>query len=356
MGRPGSARPRRRSGLRRSPLPGHEGRGRRRTRFRRCRSRLLDRGTRHLRRCRGLDLTRRDQLVPCCPRRCRVRTCDRRTRRHLQDDRGDHRGSRSRCHRRTRRGIGPGGAIRRLDRGSRRGRGVDVDRRDHLVTRSARPCRLRPLAHDLASERAGRLGALGVDAGHHARRTRAGGGGKHLRGGFANTATDAGAVWTSPDGLRWTLAADQIEAVGIGAVTEGGPGLVAVGATGDPGRMEMDAAVWTSPDGTTWSRVPSLADVLGGPGFQGIGSVAAGGPGLVRDGQRWTLGRRTDGVDLGRRDHMVAGLRPGDPGRKGCDRDGPPPLRVRRFTTRCAPRQTRCAPRQTRCARAGRRV
>ena len=64
-----------------------------------------------------------------------------------------------------------------LDRGSRRGRGVDVDRRDHLVTRSARPCRLRPLAHDLASERAGRLGALGVDAGHHARRTRAGGGG-----------------------------------------------------------------------------------------------------------------------------------------------------------------------------------
>ena len=136
-----------------------------------------------LRRCRGLDLTRRDQLVPCGPRRCRVRTCDWRTQRHLQDDRGDNRGSRSRCNRRrsrrTRRGIGPRGAIRRrwiADRA--RGRGVDVDRRDRLVTRSARPCRLRPLAQDLGSERrAGRLGALGVDAGHHARRTRAGGGG-----------------------------------------------------------------------------------------------------------------------------------------------------------------------------------
>ena len=105
-----------------------------------------------------------------------------------------------------------------------------------------------------------------------------------FRGGYANTATGGGAVWTSPDGLRWTLAADQIEAVNIFAVTQGGPGLVAVGATGDPGRMEMDAAVWTSPDGTTWSRVPSLPDVLGGPGFQAMGSIAAGGPGLVATG------------------------------------------------------------------------
>jgi hypothetical protein len=97
-----------------------------------------------------------------------------------------------------------------------------------------------------------------------------------------------GAVWTSPDGLRWTLAADQIEASWISAVTEGGPGLVAVGAAGmalgnprDAG--DQDAAVWTSPDGTTWSRVPSQADVLGGPG-SGMLAVAAGGPGLVATG------------------------------------------------------------------------
>ncbi len=91
-------------------------------------------------------------------------------------------------------------------------------------------------------------------------------------------------MWTSPDGLRWTLTADQIEAVNIQAVTEGGPGLVAVGATGNTLSMEIDAAVWTSPDGTTWSRVPSQADVLGGPGFQAMNSVAVGGPGLVATG------------------------------------------------------------------------
>ena len=114
--------------------------------------------------------------------------------------------------------------------------------------------------------------------------------GNIFRGGFADNATDAGAVWTSPDGLRWTLAADQIEAVWISAVTEGGPGLVAVGATGEtpptspPDVAILMAAVWTSPDGTTWSRVPSQPDVLGGPGLQEMGSVAAGGPGLVATG------------------------------------------------------------------------
>jgi hypothetical protein len=108
--------------------------------------------------------------------------------------------------------------------------------------------------------------------------------GNIFRGGFANTATDAGAVWTSPDGLHWTLTADQIGAAWISAVTEGGPGLVAVGATIGAHGMPEDAAVWTSPDGTTWARVPSQADVLGGPGGQSMSSVAAGGPGLVATG------------------------------------------------------------------------
>jgi hypothetical protein len=102
------------------------------------------------------------------------------------------------------------------------------------------------------------------------------------RGGFG--IGPAGAVWTSPDGLHWTLAADQIEAAWISAVTEGGPGLVAVGATGDTGAMELDAAVWTSADGTTWSRVPPQPEVLGGPGYQTMDAVYPGGPGLVAIG------------------------------------------------------------------------
>ena len=146
-----------------------------------------------------------------------------------------------------------------------------------------------------------------------------------------------GAVWTSPDGRRWTLAAD--EATWGYAVTEGGPGLVAVGeADGDCCDLSLgasNAAVWTSPDGTTWSRVPSQADVLGGPGPQAMYSVAAGGPGLVPTGSGLALWNRPDGVDLGRRDHMVAGLRPGAPGRDGSARDAPPHLRVRRFRVNC---------------------
>ena len=92
-----------------------------------------------------------------------------------------------------------------------------------------------------------------------------------------------GAVWTSPDGLRWTLAAETERGTMIQAVTEGGPGLVAGGMEHGDGLdpATADAAVWTSPDGSTWSKVPPQPDVLGGPAFQVMTSVAAGGPGLV---------------------------------------------------------------------------
>jgi len=105
------------------------------------------------------------------------------------------------------------------------------------------------------------------------------------------------AVWTSPDGISWTLIPDD-EAVfggegdqGMVSVTGGGPGLVAVGWDGGIDVM----AVWTSPDGISWSRVPDDEAVFGGEGDQGIYSVTAGGPGLVAVGSAGSVESR--GVD-----------------------------------------------------------
>jgi len=96
------------------------------------------------------------------------------------------------------------------------------------------------------------------------------------------------AVWTSRDGLSWSRVPHD-EAIfggpedqGMYSVTAGGPGLVAVGWDGSGG--DWDAAVWTSRDGLIWSRVPHDGAVLGGPDWQDMHSVTAGGPGLVAVG------------------------------------------------------------------------
>lgn len=99
-------------------------------------------------------------------------------------------------------------------------------------------------------------------------------------------------VWTSPDGLTWTRAADSpsFERGTIEAVTAGGPGYVAVGSE-IVGTLAV-AAVWTSVDGVAWERVPGdPAFDLGGPGHFNDGrahaamtDVVAGGPGLVAVG------------------------------------------------------------------------
>mgnify|MGYP001820301652 CR=1 FL=1 len=87
-----------------------------------------------------------------------------------------------------------------------------------------------------------------------------------------------GIVWTSPDGVAWSRVPHD-EAVfggdrgeGMLSVAEFDGGLVAVGSRFGP-------VIWASPDGDNWSRMPydsaSLGEALG------MGKVVAGGPGLV---------------------------------------------------------------------------
>ncbi len=98
-------------------------------------------------------------------------------------------------------------------------------------------------------------------------------------------------VWTSVDGITWSRVADDEavfggpRSIGMESVTAGGPGLVAVGSA-DPHDSE-DGLVWTSVDGMSWSRVPDEEAIFGGPGEQWIGGVTAGGPGVVAVG--WEL-------------------------------------------------------------------
>jgi hypothetical protein len=102
-------------------------------------------------------------------------------------------------------------------------------------------------------------------------------------GGYGNDA----AVWTSTDGIAWSRVPHDEEIFGgegqsaAMSVTKGGPGLVAVGFTGLP--EDWRGAVWTSPDGLTWSRV-SFEDDEEDHGLMMFTTVTEGGPGLVAMG------------------------------------------------------------------------
>jgi len=79
-----------------------------------------------------------------------------------------------------------------------------------------------------------------------------------------------GVILVSDDGFTWTRVAEDDEALTIGgvamyAITEGGPGLVAVGGgCDDPAEScPIRATVWTSVDGTAWTRTPYDIDVFG---------------------------------------------------------------------------------------------
>ncbi|MEE8407790.1 MAG: hypothetical protein V3S32_11660 [Acidimicrobiia bacterium] len=107
------------------------------------------------------------------------------------------------------------------------------------------------------------------------------------------------AVWTSVDGITWTRVAHDENVFGgansqtMWDVTVGDFGLVAVGHDGHgilDDVPDVDAAIWTSVDGDSWSRVPHDEEVFGGAW---ITSVTVGGPGLVAVGG--TDGYFTDG-------------------------------------------------------------
>jgi hypothetical protein len=66
------------------------------------------------------------------------------------------------------------------------------------------------------------------------------------------------AFWTSTDGISWAIHPQPSLGGNVGGFTVGGPGYVAVGATGAP----SSAVVWTSPDGATWTRVADQAAFL----------------------------------------------------------------------------------------------
>lgn len=85
---------------------------------------------------------------------------------------------------------------------------------------------------------------------------------------YGSTPDDAAVLWTSTDGLTWTPADDpggvfdmpgsgMLPLAGIADVTAGGPGFVAVGASDDK------PTVWTSPDGLEWTLAAQLASTSG---------------------------------------------------------------------------------------------
>lgn len=91
------------------------------------------------------------------------------------------------------------------------------------------------------------------------------------------------AVWTSTDGLSWERVPDERGLVGGSEawdVVATSTGLVAAG------MADGDAAVWTSADGLTWAAVER--DALKGPHEEGIYGVTEGGPGMVAVGWDWS--------------------------------------------------------------------
>lgn len=111
----------------------------------------------------------------------------------------------------------------------------------------------------------------------------------------------SGAPWASLDGVTWSPLPDPAPfAWGrVTSLTQGGPGLVAIGGTFDPATGSPAPAVWLSPDGLTWTRGDATAFGEGSPGLVTVGGggpIAFGRLGRGQpaawtspDGQSWTL-------------------------------------------------------------------
>jgi actin-like ATPase involved in cell morphogenesis len=114
--------------------------------------------------------------------------------------------------------------------------------------------------------------------------------------GFDSSGGDSdAAVWTSPDGVRWSLVPRDDGAFGgrreqvMNFVLETPHGVIAVGYDGSAGNL--DSAIWSSDDGIEWVRSAST-DELGGPGEQQIKGLT------VLDGRLVSTGWDGSGGDL----------------------------------------------------------
>ena len=109
---------------------------------------------------------------------------------------------------------------------------------------------------------------------------------------------DAAGIWRSADGETWERTGGDFEHAFMWSITEGGPGLAAVGWRRNP---EPDLAVWTSTDGRDWTLAP---DPEGFEGYEAtdvtnldgtlvaVGSPVAGGQGRIwvsDEGLAWHL-------------------------------------------------------------------
>jgi len=112
------------------------------------------------------------------------------------------------------------------------------------------------------------------------------------------------AIWTSPNGLSWTLAATHgitpmLPGDAMWVLNSTSDGFLAAGATAASGRTTQ-AVIWTSRDGVTWQRKIAAQLGLAGPGetVQSISYITARGTDTVISGQVSSHGTSYAGVWL----------------------------------------------------------
>ena len=114
-----------------------------------------------------------------------------------------------------------------------------------------------------------------------------------------------GVVMTSENGVSWVRLAEDDPALTLGAVlmhavTEGGPGLVAVGAGCEAAECAVHPTVWTSVDGTSWTRTPEDPAIFGDGTTQrgAMYGVADTSHGLVAVGSIWYWTVDDEGIEV----------------------------------------------------------